>query len=238
MASPIYRGGRPFFAPPLRFKSNVTLPLTGAAAPTNAVTGAGFAGIGSLYVRTSNGAYYINTGTKASPVWSIIGTVASDSVTTAMLQDASVTSAKLAANTLQVASGTISSANITGTSAGQLGHANGVVLVAAGGAHVINEFVSAIIIVDFATAAYTGGGNTGIKIGGGGAALSGVVANTVIVQASADIIQQFVPLAATALTPTENTSLNLVTASAPTQPGTAAGVIRWICTYRQHATGL
>lgn len=41
-----------------------------AGAPTNAVTGAGFAGIGSLYVNISTGDQYYNTGTKASPTWS------------------------------------------------------------------------------------------------------------------------------------------------------------------------
>ena len=36
-------------------------------------TGAGFAGIGSMYTDTTAGNKYINTGTKASPVWSILG---------------------------------------------------------------------------------------------------------------------------------------------------------------------
>lgn len=43
-------------------------------APTNGTsgTGAGFAGIGSTYVNQTTGAKYINTGTKASPTWSIL----------------------------------------------------------------------------------------------------------------------------------------------------------------------
>lgn len=47
--------------------------IADAGAPTNGTsgTGAGFAGIGSMYTNTTNGNTYINTGTKASPTWSI-----------------------------------------------------------------------------------------------------------------------------------------------------------------------
>lgn len=43
-------------------------------APTSGTsgTGAGFAGPGSTYVNTTTGAKYINTGTKASPTWSVL----------------------------------------------------------------------------------------------------------------------------------------------------------------------
>jgi hypothetical protein len=135
-------------------------------------------------------------------------------------------------------SGTITSANITGTSAGQLGHAQGVVLVSPGGTHIINQLVYAVLINAFNTAAYTGGGNTSINIGGGGAALTGVAAAASFITSGANKIIEFVPLAATFNTYTENNSLNLVSASAPTQPGTAAGVFRYIVGYRQIATGL
>lgn len=43
--------------------------LNGAGAPTNGVTGATFAEIGSLYINRTNGDLYSNTGTKASPTW-------------------------------------------------------------------------------------------------------------------------------------------------------------------------
>lgn len=50
----------------------------GTAAPTDGAsgTGAGFAGPGSLYVRTSgsNSKLFINTGTKAAPTWTVVGT--------------------------------------------------------------------------------------------------------------------------------------------------------------------
>ena len=46
-----------------------------AGAPTDGTsgTGAGFAGIGSLVSDTTNGKLYINTGTKASPTWTVVG---------------------------------------------------------------------------------------------------------------------------------------------------------------------
>jgi len=45
----------------------------GSGAPTNAVTGAGLCGPGSLYVDYTNAILYMNTGTQASPTWTTIG---------------------------------------------------------------------------------------------------------------------------------------------------------------------
>lgn len=58
---------------PLRLVSDVVT-LVGAAAPTNGVTGATAAGPGSLYVATTTPKLYINTNTKASPTWTVVGT--------------------------------------------------------------------------------------------------------------------------------------------------------------------
>jgi len=44
----------------------------GAGVPTDAVTGAGFAEIGSLYLDRTNGNAYLNANTKASPTWKLI----------------------------------------------------------------------------------------------------------------------------------------------------------------------
>ena len=46
--------------------------FAGAGNPTNGTsgTGAGWAGIGSLYVNATSGTLFQNTGTKASPTWS------------------------------------------------------------------------------------------------------------------------------------------------------------------------
>ena len=45
-----------------------------AGAPTNGTTGAGLCGPGSLYVNKSNGKWYTNTNTLASPTWTVVGT--------------------------------------------------------------------------------------------------------------------------------------------------------------------
>lgn len=135
--------------------------------------------------------------------------------------------------TFKVASGKISTANIIGTSAGQLGHANGVLLVPVAPTGYINRLAFAVLTIDFVTAAFTGGGNTTINIGGGGAALTGLVSNANFIQSAADKTIEFVPLAATFNVYTTANSLNLVTASAPTQPGTAAGVINYVVGYVQ-----
>lgn len=48
--------------------------ISGAGVPTDAVTGAGDCGPGSLYTDTTGKKLYINsgTGTKASPVWKLV----------------------------------------------------------------------------------------------------------------------------------------------------------------------
>jgi len=47
--------------------------VTAAGAPSNGVTGANAYGPGSIYVNISTGKAYINTNTKASPTWTVIG---------------------------------------------------------------------------------------------------------------------------------------------------------------------
>lgn len=53
--------------------SNEVCILSGAGAPVDGTTGATFAGIGSLYIDRTAGKVYINTGTKASPTWTVVG---------------------------------------------------------------------------------------------------------------------------------------------------------------------
>lgn len=52
---------------------NSVLFLSDAGAPVDGVsgTGAGDAGIGSLYVNVTNGDHYRNTNTQASPTWTL-----------------------------------------------------------------------------------------------------------------------------------------------------------------------
>jgi hypothetical protein len=128
----------------------------------------------------------------------------------------------------------IASADITGTGAGQLGHANGYPLVADPGAGKAVEFAGALLSYTFGTAAYTGGGNITINIGGGGAALTGLISFANSLGAAVDKLVQFVPLAAAAQNMTVNKGINLVAASAPTQPGTAAGTVKVFLRYRIH----
>ena len=49
--------------------------LSEAGAPTNGTsgTGAGFADKGSLYIDLTAGKIHINTNTKASPTWTVVG---------------------------------------------------------------------------------------------------------------------------------------------------------------------
>jgi hypothetical protein len=201
--------------------------FSGSGAPVNSTTGAGVAEKGSQYVRTSNGAVYTNTGTKAAPTWTLVGTVAGDTITSAMMTE----------SLLKYAEVSIASAAITDTSAGQLGHADGVVLVAAPAAGKALELVSAVVIHDYAGAAYTAGGNVTVNWAGG-AAITGVVSAANSFGAAADKIYQLLPLAAAGNAMSVATGLNLVAASAFTQPGGATGVGRVKVAYRVHTTGL
>lgn len=66
-------GGEPFNVTnaEIRMSTDVCV-LTGAGSPTDDTTGDGFAGIGSLYIDTTAGALWINTGTLAHTVWTQI----------------------------------------------------------------------------------------------------------------------------------------------------------------------
>lgn len=129
---------------------------------------------------------------------------------------------------------TISAAQIVSTAAGNFGHANGQTLVAAPGAGFGLEIESVLMSYTFATAAYTGGGNVTVNLGGGGAALTGLVSAANSIGAGASNVYQFVPLSTAAFAMTANTGLSLVAAAAFTQPGTAAGTIKVYTTYRVH----
>lgn len=178
-------------------------------------SGVGVLGFGSTYTDYSTGSRYLQVGTLASPAWS-----QTDGF-----------------STLQQLSGTITSANITGTSAGQLGHANGVILIPAQGAHVVVELVSVVAFFKFNTAAYTGGGNMTVNNGAGGTALTGLVSAANSLNNAASKSVYFVPLSTVSIPFVENGPINLVTAAAPTQPGTAAGIITWFANFRVYNTG-
>lgn len=131
---------------------------------------------------------------------------------------------------------TIPKATIIGTSAGQLGHVNGVPIVASPGAGYALELMSGVVILGFNTAAYTGGGNVNFAYEAGGVALSAVVSYANSVGGSADKIALVAASVPTNNQLVTNKGINLVCAAAPTDPGTAAGVLRIKLTYRIHNT--
>jgi len=133
---------------------------------------------------------------------------------------------------------TLTATEIVGSAAGDIGHANGATLVAAPSSDYTLEFVSAVAIYDFDTAAYTGGANDlVVAIGSGGAAISGVCTTANLLGAAGDKIVYFVPLSTVAVPMSVGTAISL-RGTAYTNPGTAAGVLRVYTTYRIITTGL
>lgn len=164
---------------------------------------------GAKIVDKSTGILYYNTGTPAAPVFSRMGA-----------------SATADPQIVQMALNTLAPADIIATGAGQLSSSNGLIMVPAAPAGFVNVWHRTIVSYTFGTAAYTGGGNTTVNIGAGGAALSGLIATTTLWQNASSIIQEFVPLSTVAFPITTATSINLKTASAITNPGTAAGTAK------------
>jgi len=153
------------------------------------------------------------------------------------LAAAAVNSAKLDDSIVQYAEVAVTSANITDTAAGHLGHADGVVLVADPAATEFIELLSAVLIYDYAGAGYGAGGNITVNVNGG-AAITGVVSAGNSLGATSDKIVVFNPLAAAAFAGTKAKGLNLVAATAFTNGGSATGVIRIKVAYRVHTHGL
>jgi hypothetical protein len=137
----------------------------------------------------------------------------------------------LVESALRQATVTISAADIIATTAGKFGHAAGYPLVADPGAGKVVFLDSAIMSYTHDTAAYTAGGNITININGG-AAVTGLVSAAATLGGTANVVYQFVPLSTAAAAMTANKGLNLVAAAAFTNPGTAAGTIKMIVTYR------
>lgn len=125
----------------------------------------------------------------------------------------------------------ISAANMTDTGAGHLGNAAGVVLVPDPPAGSMVELVSAVMSYTFKTAAYTGGGNITIN-SDGGSAVTGLISYASSLGAASSNITQFVPFSTAGNTMLSAKGFNLVAASAPTQPGTAAGTVIIYTNYR------
>lgn len=132
---------------------------------------------------------------------------------------------------------TLTATEIVGTAAGDIGHANGATLVAAPTSDYALEFVSATIIYDFATAAYTGGANDlVVALGSAGAAVSSAITSANLLTAAGDKVLTIKAIP-TEIPLTVGTALSL-RGTAYTNPGTAAGVLRVYTTYRIITTGL
>lgn len=132
---------------------------------------------------------------------------------------------------------TLTATEIVGTAAGDIGHANGATLVAAPTSDYALEFVSAVIVYDFATAAYTGGANDlVVALGSGGAALTTAITSANLLTAAGDKVLAIKAIA-TEIPLTVGTAISL-RGTAYTNPGTAAGVLRVYTTYRIVTTGL
>lgn len=164
------------------------------------------------------------------------GTTVIDSSGNLTATAGSVGSSELAETTIQYAEVTLTATEIVGTDAGDIGHSAGAVLVEAPGAGKVLEFVSAVLIYDFDTAAYTGGGND-LVVRQGTTAVSAAIASADLLGDTADDIAFVSALSAADIKLTANSTLNL-NSTAWTQPGTAAGVLRVKVAYRVHTTDL
>jgi hypothetical protein len=236
---------------------NGIMHFSGSAAPSNGVngTGAGKAGPGSVYTRTT-GAVYVNTNTKASPTWTQLGTVAAladgrifvgnaGGAAAAVVPSGDLTMDNTGKFTLAGAvtkydEVTISAADIIAVGAGKFGHAQGYPLVAGPGAGKVLEFLEAVLIYDQGVKAYTGGGDTTVNWESGGAALSTKVANSEFCAHNGDTVNLVKALnPATGISLPVNTGINLVTTVAFADGGVGAvGVVRVKVAYRVHTTGL
>lgn len=139
-------------------------------------------------------------------------------------------------DTIYVAEVSISAAEIVGTAAGDLGHADGVELVAAPGAGKALQFVDAVIIYDYDTAAYTGGAGDDLTVFINAVAASGAIATADLITKAGDTVIALHGVS-TDYVIGVNSNINLA-CTAVTNPGTAAGVIRAKVAYRVITTGL
>lgn len=100
------------------------------------------------------------------------------------------------------------------------------------------EVISAVLIYDYATAAYGAGGDVSL-IYAGAVVLTGVVSAANSLGAAADKIAYVQPAVPTNNQLLSNTAVQITNATgAFTDPGTAAGVARLQISYRTHTTGL
>jgi hypothetical protein len=144
----------------------------------------------------------------------------------------SIGSTEIADSVLKVDKVTLTATQIVGTAAGDIGHTDGAILVAAPGAGKCLEFVSAVLSYNYDTAAYTGGGDDNV-IRQGTTPVSAAIAGADLLEDTADDIAFVSALSAADIKLTANSTLNL-SGTALTQPGDAAGTLDVFITYRVH----
>ena len=128
---------------------------------------------------------------------------------------------------------------IVGTSAGDVGHVDGAILVAAPGTGFAHQFVSIFFVFDYGVAAYTGGADdVAVQVGVNGtqATVTGAVTGANLLEASGDKMLGLGSVA-TELVFADNGVISLF-GTALTDPGTAVGVLRCYVTYNVITTGL
>lgn len=137
---------------------------------------------------------------------------------------------------------TLTPDDIVGASTGHFGHVDGVVLVAAPTSGYILQYIDAILIYDYDTAAYTAGSNdTVIQIGSGGTQLAVIkgIAKSFLLGASGDkIYAPYKEYSGQVGLPVPTGAAISITGTAFTQPSDAAGVLRCYVTYNVITTGL
>lgn len=112
-------------------------------------------------------------------------------------------------------------------------------VLAGQGADTAIEFISAVLIYDYNTAAYTGGGDVTLEYSGGAAVTTTITAANSFAAAGDKVFSMMRLNAAGGYTMPVNTGLDITNATgAFVDPGTAAGVGRLHITYRVHTLGL
>lgn len=130
---------------------------------------------------------------------------------------------------------TLTASTIVGSTAGTIGHTDGAILVSAPSSSYALEFVSAVLIYDYDTAAYTGG-NDDMTIRVGSVSQTSAITDTNCIKGTGDKVYRL-GCTSTQLSLGVGSTINLK-GTAFTQPGTAAGVLRVQINYRIHTTGL
>jgi len=137
---------------------------------------------------------------------------------------------------------TLTATEIVGSDAGDIGHVDGAILVADPGTGYVLEFIGAVLIYDYAGAAYTDGGNDiVVNLGSSGTqlAVTKTIAKSFLLGAASDkMYKPYVEYSGGVGLPVPTGGAISIAGTAFAQPGSAAGVLRCYVTYNVITTGL